>query len=206
MKKVHIELKEGQKLFLTSDLHIGHKNVLMFCNRPFLDVKDMSKGLTANWNRVVGEEDIVFDLGDMFWFDSRHEVKKHINDLNGTIYKVPGNHDMDTKRLFELCDAEKVILLDDVNQVFVAGLYPEKPSKQLELWVSHMPMATWPHFEHAPSFFGHIHSGPLTSNQVDIPGRDLLLKKNMYDVGVDNNDFTPIELRDALKKIEFHIE
>ena len=201
MKKIHINLLEGQKIFLTSDLHVGHANILRFCNRPFLDIKDMSKGLIENWNRVVEETDIVFDLGDMFWWDSRHDVRKFVDRLNGVIYKVPGNHDMDIHRLFELCKTEKVTLLDDVNQVFVAGLYSEKPSKQLEFWVSHMPMATWPHFEHAPSFFGHIHSGPLSDNAVDVPGHDLLLKKNMYDVGVDNNDYTPIELRDALKKI-----
>lgn len=202
MKKVHIELNEGQKLFFTSDLHIGHRNVLVFCNRPFLDIKDMSRGLIENWNRVVGENDIVFDLGDMFWFDSRHEIKTFINKLNGTIYKVPGNHDMDIETLFQLCSPGKVVLLDDINQVFVSGLDPDKPSKQLELWVSHMPMATWPHFEHAPSFFGHIHSGPLSSNAVDVPGRDLFLKKNMYDVGVDNNDYTPVELQYALQKID----
>lgn len=201
MKKVHINLLEGQKIFLTSDLHVGHANILRFCNRPFLDIKDMSKGLIENWNRVVEETDIVFDLGDMFWWDSRHDIRKFIDKLNGVIYKVPGNHDMDIYRLFELCRTEKVTLLDDVNQVFVAGLYPDKPSKQLEFWVSHIPMATWPHFEHAPSFFGHIHSGPLSDNAVDVPGHDLLLKKNMYDVGVDNNNYTPIELRDALKKI-----
>jgi len=201
MQKVHIDLKPDQHIFLTSDLHIGHTNILRFCNRPFLDVKDMSKDLIKNWNRVVGEDDIVFDLGDMFWFDGRHEVKKFISNLNGTIYKVPGNHDMDCRHLFELCDPEKVIILDDVVQVFVSGLDPEKPLKQFEFWISHMPMATWPHFEHAPSFFGHIHSGPLSGASVDIPGHDLQLKKNMYDVGVDNNNYTPVELREALRKI-----
>lgn len=201
MKKVHIQLN-GNKVFFISDMHIGHRNVLKFCNRPFLDVKDMSESLIKNWNSVVGKDDIVFDLGDMFWWDSRHEIKKFIGRLNGTIYKVAGNHDMDIHKLFELCDTDKVILLDDVNQVFVAGLDKDKPSKQLELWVSHTPQATWPHFQHAPSFFGHIHSGPLTDNAVDVPGKDLILKKNQIDVGVDNWNYTPVDLETLLKVIE----
>ena len=79
MQKIHIELKPGQKLFFTSDLHIGHRNVLKFCHRPFENEKAMAEEFIKRWNSVVSEDDIVFDLGDMFWFDGRHEVKKLIN-------------------------------------------------------------------------------------------------------------------------------
>lgn len=201
MRKLHIDLKGDQKLFFTSDLHVGHKNVLKFCNRPFLDIKDMSAGLIANWNSVVRDYDIVFDLGDMFWFDSRHEIKKFVGKLNGRrIYKVPGNHDMDSKKLFELCDPGKVEVLDDINTLWVTGLL--EGNKSLEIVVCHYPLATFPHFEHAIQLFGHIHSGPLSDNEVDIPGKDLILKEGkQYDVGVDNNDYRPVEIREILKKL-----
>ena len=200
MKKIHVTLQPDQKLFFTSDLHVGHKNVLKFCNRPFLDIKDMSKGLIENWNRVVGENDIVFDLGDMFWFDSRHDVKKFVEQLNGFIYKIPGNHDMDCKRLFELCLTNKITVLDDSNVVWVE----REGQKTVEIWLSHFPLATWPHWTHGSlNFFGHIHSGPLTDNMVDIPGKDLNLKAGQqYDVGVDNNDYTPVSLQYILQILE----
>lgn len=200
MKKIHIKLEEGQKVFFTSDLHVGHRNVLVFCNRPFVDTKDMSENLIANWNRVVGENDIVFDLGDMFWFDSRHEVKKFVEKLNGTIYKIPGNHDMDCRKLFELCKTSKVEILDDNNVVWVE----RKGQKIVEIWLSHFPLATWPHWiQGSLNFFGHIHSGPLTDNMVDIPEKDLTLKVGQqYDVGVDNNNYTPVELQQILQVLE----
>ena len=204
MEKIHIQLKEGQKVFFTSDLHIGHRNVLRFCNRPFLDEKDMLKGLVENWNSVVGEEDIVFDLGDMFWWESRHEIKKVINKLNGKIYKIPGNHDMDVKRLYELCDPEKVTVCESIVAVYLEGLTKEESwenRKVQEIWLCHMPLATWPHWEFTIQLFGHIHSGPLAENAVDVVGKDLLLNKSQYDVGVDNNDFKPIEIREIFEKL-----
>lgn len=199
MQKLHLST-ENQKIFFTSDLHIGHRNVLIFCRRPFLDMKDMVDSLVKNWNSVVGENDIVFDLGDMFWFDSRHEVKKFVNRLNGTIYKIAGNHDMDCRKLFELCDPEKVKVLDDTTVVWI-----DRPGqKTVEVWLEHMPKATWPHWTHGSlNFFGHIHSGPLADNMVDIPGKDLQLKVGQqYDVGVDNNNFTPVELEQILAILE----
>ena len=202
MKKMHITLEEGQKIFFTSDLHVGHRNVINFCNRPFADVKDMDQKLIENWNSAVGENDIVFDLGDMFWFDGRHEVKKFVNRLNGKIYKIAGNHDVDSRKLFELCDPEKVTVLDDIAVVWITGAFPE-PTKTQEVWLCHFPLATFPHFERAIQLFGHIHSGPVSDNKVDIPGKDLILKeKRQYDVGVDNNDYTPVEFREILRKLE----
>lgn len=207
MQKLHLNRQEC-RIFFTSDLHVGHRNVLRFCNRPFEDTKAMSDGLIANWNRVVGEEDVVFDLGDMFWWDSRHEVKKFVEQLNGKIYKIPGNHDMDCKKLFELCDPEKVQVLDDLNTVWITGIFKDRPGKSVELVLGHYPLATWPHKSNgAFNFFGHIHSGPYANNAVDIPGKDLtILASQQYDVGVDNNDYTPVELLYILKKLGVSVD
>lgn len=206
MQKLHFDYQEGRKIFFTSDLHIGHRNILRFCQRPFLDLKDMATDIAANWNSVVGENDIIFDLGDMFWWNSRHEVKKFVDKLNGTIYKVPGNHDMDCRRLFELCDPEKVTVLDDISVVWIENLFPET-NRVTELWLSHMPLMTWPHRGNgAINLFGHIHSGPLSTASMDVPEKDLhLWPKQQYDVGADNNNYTPIEIQEIFKKLDRNV-
>lgn len=55
---------DGAKVFFTSDTHFTHANIIRFCSRPFKNVEEMDETMIANWNRVVGENDIVFHLGD----------------------------------------------------------------------------------------------------------------------------------------------
>lgn len=194
MDNINITLKENQKLFFSSDQHFGHKNVLNFCKRPFINVKEMNQALIDNWNSVIGHDDIVFVLGDMFWFHSRHEISKLIRKLNSKeIYIVPGNHCKRTA--YELCD-ERVILLDDVSAIYLRE--EGKPQIIAEIIVSHCPLMTWPHRDQgAYNLFGHIHSGPMCQNKID---RDLPLWDKQYDVGVDNNNYTPISFEE-IKKI-----
>ena len=76
MQRLHIELKPNQKIWYTSDLHFGHRNVIRFCERPFENEKEMGKALIENWNETVGDNDIVFVIGDTFWFNDSHSIKK----------------------------------------------------------------------------------------------------------------------------------
>lgn len=78
--------------FFTSDLHFGHKNVVEFCERPWPDVEAMNNGLIERWNSVVGYNDDVFCLGDMF-FCGTIKAKEYMSRLNGLKYLVQGNHD-----------------------------------------------------------------------------------------------------------------
>ena len=197
MDKLNITLKDNQKIFFSSDLHFGHRNVISFCDRPYSDVKEMHQALINNWNSVVSNEDIVFVLGDFFWFHGRHEIKKVVAKLNGkTIYVVPGNHCK--REAYELCD-ERLVLLDDISAIYLR--YEEFGPITYEIILSHCPMMTWPHRDRgAFNFFGHIHSGPRTKAKVD---QDLPLWEDLqYDIGVDNNNYTPIELSDIILKLK----
>lgn len=187
MDKIVIHLKENQKVYFTSDLHFQHDNVIRFCKRPFTDSKDMEIKLIENWNSIVSDEDIVFDLGDVCWFKSRHDCKKILNKLNGIHYVILGNHDK--KETFELCNPDKVIVCETCTQVWI---YDENNHGQ-ELMLSHLPLLTWPHIEHnVPNLFGHIHSGPNADpNGLD---QNLKLHPNQMDVGVDAWNYKPISL------------
>lgn len=198
MDRIHISLLETEKIFFTSDLHFEHRNILNFCHRPYDNIKQMNKELIKNWNNTVSDNDIVFILGDIYWFEGRHECKKLLEQLNGkTIYIVPGNHDK--IKTFELL-SERFIILDSCVTLWVTI-----NNKIKELFLCHFPLATWPHVENgAIHLFGHIHSGPLCENRIDIPGKDLILKTGKcYDVGVDNNNFTPIEFQEIYNKLNY---
>lgn len=197
MDKLNITLEEGQKIFFSSDQHFGHSNVIRFCNRPYENTKEMGQALIDNWNSKATNNDIIFVLGDMFWFHGRHDIKKVASKLNGKeIYIVPGNHCK--REAYELCD-ERIKLLDDVSAIYLRET--DKPQIIAEIVISHIPLMTWPHRERgAYNFFGHIHSGPVTAAEVD---QDLPLWQGLqYDVGVDNNDYTPIEFNEILEKLK----
>lgn len=41
------------KIFIISDLHLGHANVLKHDKRPFSTVEDMDNTIIENWNKQV---------------------------------------------------------------------------------------------------------------------------------------------------------
>lgn len=83
----------GVNYFVTSDLHFYHKGILKFCQdtRPYKDVEEMNQGLIDHWNSVVGENDEVLHLGD-FSFKGKEATQEILNQLNGNITFVLGNH------------------------------------------------------------------------------------------------------------------
>lgn len=186
MDKIHLEISKGQKLLFSSDQHFGHRNILDFCHRPFSSVEEMGQELIRKWNEVVGPEDTVVTLGDFCWWDSNKGIQKILNQLNGTIYIVPGNHDSD-KGFREL--PQHVILLDSIAHFWITF---EGDSKIHEVVCSHYPLMTWSgRGRGVINLFGHIHTekgGKGLSFDKDLP-----LWKNQYDVGVDQNDYTPVE-------------
>lgn len=195
MEKLHIKLESCQKLWFTSDLHFGHRNVIRFCNRPFVDEKEMGSKLIENWNSVVRENDIVFVLGDVFWFNDSYSIKRVLNQLKGIIYIIPGNHD-NFESYHRVIDNPRFILCDDIIQVFLEGV---EGKKIYELWLSHYPLMTWPHRDNgAINLFGHIHSHPNRTEGVD---QDLPLHKNQCDVGTDYWEYKPVEFKTLLEKM-----
>ena len=80
------------KIFLTSDTHFNHGNIIKYCNRPYANVENMNEAMIESWNRFVGKDDIVYHLGD-FAMGSKDEIERLVARLNGRIKLVKGNHD-----------------------------------------------------------------------------------------------------------------
>lgn len=78
--------------WFTADLHLGHRNIIDYCSRPFRDVEEMNDALVARWNEVVGADDEVVVLGD-FALGRIAETLPLAQCLNGRKVLVAGNHD-----------------------------------------------------------------------------------------------------------------
>lgn len=81
-------------IFFTADTHFGHKNVIQHCNRPFKDVEDMNNTFVKNWNSVITDDDTVYHLGDLSFYNMTKTVEI-LESLNGNIILIRSNHDKD---------------------------------------------------------------------------------------------------------------
>ena len=186
MENIHVV--NPSKIFFTSDLHIGHFNIIKFTGRPYSDVKDMNLSIINNWNEVVSSEDEVFLIGDISWSESSHEFNRLMNKLNGIKHIISGNHDS-KKALRNLPD--RCFLHDDIVNLWIGN-------RQFVL--SHYPLYTWAGIERgAINLHGHIHSGINSHMGFDTN----FTSDRHYDIGIDNNDYRPISFDNLILKISY---
>ena len=183
---------DGSKVYFTSDTHFNHANIIGFCNRPFKSVEEMNEKLIENWNNVVGADDIVFHLGD-FCLGGSAEWTKVLDRLNGKIYLIQGNHDMKNLRQgytspFELITMQKHI----------------EVGKQ-KIYLNHCPFLCYGGaYRDTWQLFGHVHTSKYNTGKDK--SRLAYLFPTQYDVGVDNNNFTPVSFEQVKSIIKKQVE
>lgn len=165
------------KTFFTSDLHFFHNNIIGYCNRPYTSVEQMNRALVDNWNSVVDYTDTVWVLGDVS-FGRPDETAHLLRQLKGTKYLVMGNHDRKGK-------CEKLKWLDHFTGVYD---YVRLKVDDMRFVLCHFPFRSWE--RGYVNLHGHMHSSP------DKPYSGW----KQYDVGVDNNNHTPVLAQDAFNK------
>lgn len=169
-------------IYFTSDLHLGHENILRFVNRPFGSVEEMNRTLIANYNALVREEDTVYILGDLTYRIPLTEAETLIAKLNGRKHLIKGNHDKNyDKSLFE-----EVV---DYKQIHEYCRH---------FTLMHYPMLEWAKMRCGSIMLhGHMHNIGTDYN--------MECKKNhilRYDVGVDANSFYPVAITTILDFID----
>lgn len=184
-------------IFFTSDTHFGHSKIIDYCKRPFSSIEEHDKALIQNWNNTVEQDDTVFHLGDFAYGNSQF-IANIIKQLNGNIILIKGNHD-----LKNINPALYNIFSDVVYQARILI------GKQT-VYLNHFPFLCFDHGDinlykdnYSIQLFGHVHSGPLTSSK-DVSRLNILFP-TQYDVGVDNNNYTPISWADVKNKIKQQI-
>lgn len=88
-------------IWITSDSHFRHENIIKYEMRPFVDRDSMDDSLITRWNSVVKPLDIVYHLGD-FGLGHPDQLKAIRAKLNGRIILIRGNHDDSLSKLLQL--------------------------------------------------------------------------------------------------------
>jgi calcineurin-like phosphoesterase family protein len=158
-------------IYFTSDLHLGHSNVIKYSNRPFASVEEMDEELIRCFNSVVKKGDMVYDLGDTYF----KSPKLYEGRLNGTIIRIKGSHDHDIKEPRLLVIKPQGIVDEYGNQIVIT--------------LCHYSMRSWEMSHYASwHLYGH-HHGTLEPYGLS------------FDVGVDCWNYYPISLKQVAEKM-----
>ena len=158
--------------YFTSDLHLGHRNIIRLCNRPFATIEEMDETLIRNWNAKVTNGDTVYILGDLL-FRSEKPAEEYLKQLKGKKHLIIGNHDRDWVKKCNLKD-----FFESVNNLHFIS------DGKRQMTLCHYPMMSWPHMTRCYMVFGHIHGNTDADYWPLIRENDLMLN-----AGADVNGF-----------------
>lgn len=159
--------------FLCADQHLGHKNIILYEKRPFRDVEEMENEIIKRHNEVVDDHNLVYVLGD-FSFYPKDITKKLVEQLNGRLYLIKGNHDNHSNNWYR----EVGFLEVSKHPIIVWG----------NIILSHEPIYSAGCMPFI-NIHGHTHSINLQSNK-------------HYNVSIDNIGCKPIPLGEVLNNLK----
>ena len=191
-----LKLEKGQRLWFTSDTHYNHSNICKATTqwtnattlRDFDSLERMNQTLVNNINEVIGQDDILFHLGDWSFggFEQIEKFRSKIVCKN--VHIITGNHD----HHIESNRGDCKLLFNSVNKYLELNVKWNVGTPLMDeqnFILMHFPIASWNNMSRGSiHLHGHVH---LTKTQRISQGR-------MMDVGVEGNDFNPIELREVL--------
>ena len=197
-----INLNKGQKLWFTSDTHFNHANICRGTTnwdkskpnhfRDFDSLGEMNDRLVAGINAVVGENDILFHLGDWSFggFESIREFRSRLNCKN--IHLVLGNHDHHIGRNKDGVQ-DCFISVNHLVNLVVKWNVGTLNQKEAQFVLMHFPIASWENLGRGViHLHGHVH----------LPNHRRVGSGKVMDVGVDGNGLDPISLEEILKIME----
>ena len=164
------------RVFVTSDTHFFHRNILQYCERPFETVEAMNAEMILRWNDTVKPGDICIHMGDVS-FGTVEQTNEVLYALQGKKYLVQGNHDRHAK----WSRKDRYLMHQHFEQVDDYRRFKWNNKKYV---LCHFPFASWE--RGYINLHGHTH-GQYT----DLYGQ--------LDVGADVHNLTPILIEDAYR-------
>lgn len=187
-------------LYLISDTHLGHRNIIKYCDRPFNSLEEMNSTIISNWNEVVGYDDVVLFGGDLAMTKPEKAIE-YARKLNGNMVILSGNHDD-----FDKWRTPYPVL---ESEYFDYNYFGEK----YEFYYTHWPprynskterkdSRVQPHYTKPPEWFdnwvihGHTHNNDLKNFPF------INNEEKTINVSSEVINYTPLEINDLIKIIQ----
>ena len=143
-------------LYLTSDLHDGHKAIGKYRNKiesSVIDTKTNREFIRDNWRATKRDTTIL--VGDILFGHDSHEF---IESLPGRKILVAGNHDFERGSASKL--AESLSAFEKITAVMNRSLPISADGTKRPAWIQHTPMHP-AELRGKYCIHGHIHSTEL---------------------------------------------
>lgn len=210
-------------IYLTSDNHFGHVNVIKYSGRPFNSVEEMHEVMIENWNKIIKPGDVLYHLGDFSL--SRKWVETLTPKLNGCKILVAGNHDrvhpIQSNTVYEKW--RKIYWEYGWQDVQLELNWPGALVGSFHIRLSHFPYASdrsderyqeWrpKKDKEAILFCGHVHEKwkyfyqtEYYSSGIGYSERNKTWTEERLaaiNVGVDQWDYTPVNLEELIEVVK----
>lgn len=154
---------DASHLWLTSDLHLGHDNIIKHSNRPFANADEMDEVLIANWNNLVQPDDDILVLGD-FFLGNPIRIPKIMARLNGGVHLLRGNHDK------WLRNKGMASYFASVERLAEIRVFDPETGKHQPITLCHYALRTWKQSHYGSwNLHGHSHGTlPPIGRQMDV--------------------------------------
>lgn len=169
-------IADQAQYWVWSDLHLGHKNIISYCERPFSNPHEMNDYLVSQAILHVKPDDYLLFLGDVS-FLSPEETKPWIQAMPGRKFLIAGNHDLkkghfifEYDKLFEGISAFETVVCQKQTVAF-----------------SHYPLDLKKFQSISLNVHGHTHEKPN-------------IDSNHFNMSVEQTAYQPIPLRPLLFK------
>lgn len=177
-------------IFVTSDHHFGHANVIEMCKRPFQSIEHMDQILIENWNTWVKPDDTVYYLGD-FCLAGEDKAKYYFSHLNGQITFLVNKTHHDKNWLKPYLNVKNRIMAKFHPVTMVQPVLRLNHEHHVFI-LCHFPFGEWENQWHGSiHLHGHTHGHYPGDNKI-----------NCFDVGVDMQGYTPAPLEDFIPYAE----
>lgn len=183
----------SQQTWFVADEHYGHNNIIKFCNRPYENTDAMQYDLIFRHNDLVGLNDHVYHIGDMFWRTlPLYRATAIVDKLHGIHYYIRGNHE----EMFEKEDngymfRNRFVWIKERARIKPAG------GPKAGIVLDHFAGRVWDQSDKGSwQLYGHTHG--------ELPEDDSLLS---MDVGVDaRRAYRPISLTEVRQYMEIKMD
>ncbi len=166
-------MKLTEHIFVISDLHFGHKNIVELSRRP----ENYNELIIEGWNSVVHKHDKVLILGDVS-FVNKKKTKIYLDQLKGRKYLIRGNHDQAGEKWFKDVGFREV--LEPIYKQF----------NHHSVLFTHEPVLELP--KEWFNIHGHLHGNDH---------RGVKPTTRHYDMSVDAVGYKPIRIHEVLKEL-----